>query len=208
MEPYQSEDEQVEALKKWWKKNGTSTIFGIALGLAAVGGWQAWNSHQKTQSSIAASQFQQVVSLLGGQNTEQAKAISDGLMQNHQKRAYSSMAALMMARSSFEQGNIDDALTYLRWVEAHSGQDEYRDIARLRRARLIAEQGKYDEALSLVREKPAAPFAGLYADLEGDLLLAKSDYAGAQSAYNMALTSLNQPNMKVLVQMKLDNLPQ
>ena len=33
---YDSDREQVEALRKWWKENGKSIVLGAGLGLAAV----------------------------------------------------------------------------------------------------------------------------------------------------------------------------
>jgi predicted negative regulator of RcsB-dependent stress response len=37
---YTTEDQQVEALKRWWKENAKSILLGVALGLAAVFGWR------------------------------------------------------------------------------------------------------------------------------------------------------------------------
>ena len=36
MDIYQTEDEQVEALKKWWEENGKSVIFGLCIGVVAI----------------------------------------------------------------------------------------------------------------------------------------------------------------------------
>ena len=41
-----SEDEQVEAIKQWLKKNGPGIVAGIAIGLAAIGGWRWWQNYQ------------------------------------------------------------------------------------------------------------------------------------------------------------------
>ena len=38
MSSYLSEEEQVEALKKWWKDNGTSVIAGVVLGFGIIFG--------------------------------------------------------------------------------------------------------------------------------------------------------------------------
>ena len=46
MAELRTEEEQIEAIKRWWKKNGSSLLLGIALALAIVFGWQAWQNHQ------------------------------------------------------------------------------------------------------------------------------------------------------------------
>ncbi len=49
MDPYQSEQEQLEQLKKWWKENGKILLLGLALGISAVLVWHLWvqSSEQK-----------------------------------------------------------------------------------------------------------------------------------------------------------------
>src|SRR5512135_990660 len=48
------EQEQVEALKAWWKANGTQTLIAIALAAAvglAVLGWKAWHNKQNAKAA-------------------------------------------------------------------------------------------------------------------------------------------------------------
>jgi predicted negative regulator of RcsB-dependent stress response len=42
--PYETDDEKVEAIKKWWKDNGISVATGVVIGLAVVFGWRAWGN--------------------------------------------------------------------------------------------------------------------------------------------------------------------
>ena len=53
MSTYQTEEEQVEAIKKWWKENGKSVIGGIVLGFAIIGGWKGWQGYQQNQGEAA-----------------------------------------------------------------------------------------------------------------------------------------------------------
>ena len=40
METYNTEEEQVEALRRWWDENVKSVIAGIILALGVSGGWK------------------------------------------------------------------------------------------------------------------------------------------------------------------------
>ena len=40
MEQYRTEEEQVEALKKWWEENGRSTVVAVIVALGLGFGWQ------------------------------------------------------------------------------------------------------------------------------------------------------------------------
>jgi predicted negative regulator of RcsB-dependent stress response len=53
MDIHASEKEQVEALKKWWKENGSSLITGLLLGAAILLGGKAWFSYRETQALSA-----------------------------------------------------------------------------------------------------------------------------------------------------------
>lgn len=41
-----TEEEQVEALKKWWKENGTAVIVGVVIGISAVVGFWKWREYR------------------------------------------------------------------------------------------------------------------------------------------------------------------
>ena len=43
---YRTEEEQVEALKAWWRENGKSTVVAIAMAVMGVFGWQGWQKQQ------------------------------------------------------------------------------------------------------------------------------------------------------------------
>ena len=43
MAEYETEEQQVEALKDWWKQNGLAVIGGAVLGVSALIGWRGWN---------------------------------------------------------------------------------------------------------------------------------------------------------------------
>ena len=50
MDAYRTDDEQVEALKRWWKENGTSTLLMVAVAVGGYFGWQAWDTRQVQQA--------------------------------------------------------------------------------------------------------------------------------------------------------------
>ena len=52
IDPRYSEDEHAERLKEWWKKNGTSIIFGVVIGVGAIAGVNYWRDYTQTQSEL------------------------------------------------------------------------------------------------------------------------------------------------------------
>ena len=49
-EEYQTEEEQIEALKRWWKENGKSIIAGLVLGIGSIGGYRYWQARLQSLS--------------------------------------------------------------------------------------------------------------------------------------------------------------
>ena len=50
---YETEEQQVEALKEWWAENGRAIIAGVVLGGVVIGGWGWWQSHRENQAVAA-----------------------------------------------------------------------------------------------------------------------------------------------------------
>lgn len=46
MEIYENENDQVEAVKRFFAENGKALAVGVILGVGALIGWRYWNSHQ------------------------------------------------------------------------------------------------------------------------------------------------------------------
>jgi predicted negative regulator of RcsB-dependent stress response len=58
VEQYRTEEEQVEALRRWWNENGKSTVAVIVIALAAGLGWQAWQRESGNQREQASDLYQ------------------------------------------------------------------------------------------------------------------------------------------------------
>ncbi len=204
MSVHLSEEEQVEALKKWWKENGRSIIAGAVLGLGGIFGWQAWGQHRNELAEQASGRYEQMQFAARLGNRESVMKQAEILMSEHQDSSYAVFAALLAARVSQEGGDLDTARTRLEWVIANSDESSFQQIARLRLARLLLGQNDLDGAGAVITQAPADNFAGEFAELRGDIARAREDYAGARQAYQEALEK--GVGDAALVTMKLDDL--
>ena len=204
MTAHLTEEEQVEALKTWWKENGKATVVGVVLGLGGVLGWQAWTQHKATTSEQASAQFQQLVMASNTGASESAAKQAELLIAKFEGSSYAVFAALNLARVQLEQGDSAAARGQLAWALANSSDQSLQQIARLRLARVMLSEGALEGAARLAAEAPADNFAGEFAQLRGDIALAKNDKESARSSYQEALA--NNVSNTDLVQMKLDDL--
>lgn len=201
MSTYQTDEEQVEAIKKWWKENGKSVIGGVALGFAVIGGWQGWQTWQRNQGEAASILYDTM------RQAEQAsdldRATSDGkrLVGEYGNSAYASFAALQMAKLAYERGEKAAARGHLQWVVDAAPDRALRELARLRLGYLLLDMQDLDALQALLKEAPADAFAAEFAALRGDLAVAQGNAEAARSAYSDALA--RGVADKAMVEMKL-----
>jgi predicted negative regulator of RcsB-dependent stress response len=201
------EQEKVEALKDWWKRNGNSVVWGLALAAAAAAGIQGWRYYQKTQLQQAAVIYEAVQESLQAKDTKKVREAAGQVMEKYPSTPYAARAALLAASANYQAGDAKSAKAQLQWTIDHAKEDAVRDEARLNLAGILLDEKNYAEALKLL-ETPISPaFAGLYADLRGDVLQGQGKVADARAAYKAALEKLDQKSgYRQLVQMKLDAL--
>ena len=215
MEAYRTEDEQVEALKQWWKKNGTLTLLGAVLVFAAYFGWQAWQNRQLQQAEAASTRYQQLLLLnlqLQQEPTDSRYATASHLvaelMDTYSTTVYAQYAALIQARLLVQQNDLDGAEADLRWVLDAAPDDPTRQLTSLRLARILFSQGDVEAALAVIDGVDPGKFAAAYHELRGDIAQRARDPEAARKNYLQALSS-SAGNMPAnpLVQMKLQSLP-
>ncbi len=201
---YDSEEEQVEALKKWWNENGKSILGGIVLGLAAVFGWQAWTQHQDKTAAEASLRYEKMGQAVQQGNSESALKQGEKIIADWPDSSYAIFAALDLAKIKLEQGDADAAKTQYQWVLAQTANPSLKQLARLRLARVLLAKDDIDGADAVIAKADKDNFAGEFAVIRGDIARARKDYAAARGAYTDALTG--EVGNRQLIQMKLDNL--
>ena len=187
MSTYQTEEEQVEAIKKWWKENGKSVIGGVVLGFAIIGGWQGWQGYQRNQGEAASAHFDAMRQAL--RSGREDKAIEDGkrLIGEFGGSAYASFAALELARLAYQRSEKAVARDHLQWVSDSAPDPSIRELGRLRLGRLLLDMKELDALQSLLGQQAPAAFAGEFAVLRGDYERARGNDDAAREAYQDAL---------------------
>lgn len=211
MAELRTDEEQVEAIKQWWKNNGSSLLIGIGAALAIVFGWQAWQNQQAQQRTEAASQFVTLMNAFGTEDETSADTVAfvaKTLRDEHADSAYAVYANLMLARVQLMQNSdADGAVESLQW--ALNKAAETQPLALVVRSRLAQAQmalDDYDAALATIDgAKDSDAFGAMFAELRGDILLAKGDQEGAREAY-LAAREQGEENRSGVLQLKLADL--
>jgi predicted negative regulator of RcsB-dependent stress response len=197
VEQYRTEDEQVEALRRWWNENGRSTLAAVVIVLVASFGWRAWQANEVRQQAQASDMYQ---ALLKVDLAEQLKSDFNGTI-------YAQFAALHLAALAVEDGRLQDAEEQLRWVlgRAETGSDTAR-VAQLRLARVLASSGDIDQALAILAQAGPGSYGASYAAAQGDILLGAGRNDEARDAYSQALGLAGEGVNLPILQQKLQSL--
>jgi len=192
VESYRSEEEQVEALRRWWDENGRSTLVGIGLALVAAFGWQGWQQHNQEQREVASDLYQQLLESAGEGELAPAREgvverLAVQLKEDYSGTSYAQFASFQLARLAVAAGDMAAAESELRWVlaAADSGSDTAL-VARQRLARVLASGGDTEAALKLLQVSGSNPYMASYALARGDILLAAGRRNEAVDAYQLA----------------------
>jgi predicted negative regulator of RcsB-dependent stress response len=201
---YDSDDEQVEALKKWWNENGRSIVVGMVLGLGAVFGWQAWTQHQEQVASQASLRYEKMAIAIQTGSVESAVKQGEKIVSEWPDSSYAALASLDMAKIKLSQGDSDAVKQHYEWVLDNAKDPSLKQLARLRMARILLSANNIEGAEALAAKADKDSYAGEFAALRGDIAKARKEFAAARTAYTEALNS-NAGNSRI-IQMKLDDL--
>ncbi len=204
MTTYLNEEEQLEALKKWWADNGKSIVIGVVLGFAAIFGWQGWQAYRVAQGEAASNLYISMQNQVRAGKAESALELGKRLLGEHTGSVYASFAALKLAQLMYERGGKANASENLQWVVSHAPDAVIADLARFRLARVRLEQKQYEQAVSQLDAVDAAFMPAGVAELRGDIARARGDLAAARAAYRQALAAKG--DASALVRMKLNEI--
>lgn len=208
---YETDEEKVEAIKKWWKDNGPSVVAGVVLGLVAIYGWRYWVDYRNSVAGEASAAFEQLITLASanGDATTRSKAVAEqakSLQDDYGSTPYPALGALVAARTLYEAGKIAEAKAELQSVIAAAPDPAFARIAALRLARLQVAEGDLDGATrTLAAHDGGTAFAGEFAAVRGDIALARGDTAAARKAYEEAIA--RGASLSQIIRLALDNLP-
>ena len=207
---YQTEEEQIEQLKDVWQRHGAPVLTGVALALAGVFGWHAWNNHQENTAIQVSALYQNMLESVLQDDSEASRArgaeLAEKVRSDYAGTQYAYFAALMQARLSVESGDFAAAEQLLRDVVDEADDVALQEIARQRLARVLAQLDRSEEALALFSVPVSGTLLAGREEVRGDLLLSLGRVADARQAYQAALQAGADQNARPQLQLKLDDL--
>ncbi|EIC5075550.1 TPA: YfgM family protein [Vibrio parahaemolyticus] len=202
MELYDTEEQQVEAIKDWWKENGKAVIIGAVVGLGGLFGWRYYQDTVIQASETASQSYTTAMNTLQEKGVD-AQSDVQAFIESNEVKEYSVLAALQLAKAQVEAKDFAAALEQLKWAQSNTKDAALYPLISYRIARIETEMGNFDAANTELGKVTDTAWAGRIAELRGDIALRQGDKDAAYAAYTEAQQAAD---ASPTLQMKLDDL--
>ena len=213
MNEVRTDEEQVEALKNWWKENGKSLVIMIVVALAAVYGFKAWQQQGIQSNENASALYQQLVDVVvpsadadKKENYATSKHLAKTLRADFSDSQYAKLGALLMAKVAVNEGDLTRAEQELDWLLSVAKKPLLVSIASIRKSQILAQQEKYQMALDILSKVSLVSLKGQSSELQGDIYLSQGEKDKARAAYEKAVSLQSVGISNPVLTMKLNDL--
>jgi len=207
VDEFSTEDEQVEAIKKWWKENGTSLIIGVVLGLSGLFGWRYWTDYTENQMAAASNAYVRLSVMIEQKNVDGATAQNQAIRSEYPQSSYATLASLVLAKYAVEENKLEKASELLSWAKDNTTITGIKHISRLRLAQVMLQQDNAQGVIDLLNVPDMDAFQARYEELRGDAYVKLGDRKKAYQAYQVSQLMLSPGSRaRVLLEMKANDL--
>ncbi len=206
MEVYQTEEQQVEAIKGYWKENGNTIIAGIVLGFAGFIGFNLYQENQLEQELALSDSYQALIEN-SAKDSEAFAVDGEKFISENGNTSYAALTALALAKDAASHKDWSQAQKQLTVAIQAAPSDGIKAIASLRLARVQAQLEQYSEALATLAKPLPESFTAAIEEIKGDIYLQQGKQDLARTAYQAAIAADGLATSPSL-QIKLDDLAQ
>ena len=208
-----SDSEQLDTLKSFTQKYGSSIITGILIALIAFFGWQYWQKKQLVTAQTETAKVQQLMDDAQGLEGNPSafatlSTAADKIMKEAPDTVQAIQSQMVMAKVAYDNGKYADAERALQRVENTKIDDVgLLQIVKLRLADAQLAQNKYDAALKTLAAVTEPAFKATAEEARGDVYVAKKEIENAKKAYQSAWADLvERQQERPILQIKLESV--
>jgi len=202
----ETDEEQVEKLKTWWKENGRSVVAGVVIGVGGLFGYRFWIDYQNQIAEQASAHFGDMIEALEAGKVDTAGEQANAILTDYSDSEYAVMARFALARGHVGKGEFDKAEEQLQQVVGTVGNSALGYLARKRLASVQMQLAQPEMALSTLSTDFPAEFGAAIEELKGDIYASQGKTSEAAEAYRKAMRGIPGPANSQFLQQKLDDL--
>lgn len=207
MSVYMTEEEQLESIKKWWKRYGNLVTIAISIVFLSVAGFRTMHWHQEKITQQASIAYENMMIAFSNHNIKSVRSYANDLIENYDKSVYADAAHLTLAKLYVSKDKLDRAKAELELVANKSSMPSLKQVAKIRIARLYAGDKDYSNALTELSVIDDNSYLPVINELKGDIYGATGKYQDAIKAYKLAIAEVKNNGMgNLFLEMKTNEL--
>lgn len=198
------EHEQGERVRSWLRENGSAIVGGVALGIAAIAGWQWWGQSQVGHRADAAAQYLALTDAAERSERDTVESMAGSLAKQFADTPYAMLAQLDLAELQVQAGETDAALQTLQDAARSSAEPAFKALIATRVARVQLAAGRAEAALTALDDAKGDAITGIREELRGDALHRLGRREEAITAWQKAYAAYDEGlPVRRLVELKL-----
>lgn len=173
---YTTEEQQVDAIKSWFKENGLTAMITVVVALIALSGWRYYQKSVKLAKQADSQAY-----MLAVEQSEQDLSVLDKFIAEHPESQYATLTELKLAKSYIDANKIDKAIKTFEQIKTKDAM--LQALVNVRLSRLYAASGDFKAAYAALDKVTDKSWQAKVAELRGDYLLEQGDSEQAQKEY-------------------------
>ncbi|MBA2648483.1 MAG: tetratricopeptide repeat protein [Legionella sp.] len=207
MSVYMTEEEQLEAIKKWWQRYGNIVTVCISIVLLGVAAYRYYNWHHDKLRQQASTTYERMMNEFSNSNIKLVRSYADDLIKNYDHTVYADAAHMTLAKIFITKDKLENARDELEAVASKSSMSSLKQIAKIRIARILANNESYKDALKELSQIDDETFLPVINELKGDIYGAQGQYKEAIGAYRLAMNEVKIKGMgNLFLEMKTNEV--
>lgn len=205
IEGYETEEQQVDAIKSWWKENGNTLVIAAVIGFAGLWGWRYYNASLITAQEDASQAYSDLIIKFEAQGVDAVRDDMQQFVKDNESNNYGVLASLLLAKEAVKQNDLALASNVLTELQTKNSYAPLNPVINLRLARVQLQQGEFDAALKTAELVTDNAFLAKASEVKGLVYLKQGDNKKAYAAFKLAVDKAA-GRVDPILQMQLDDL--
>ena len=205
IEGYETEEQQVDAIKQWWKDNGNTLVIGAVVGFAGLWGWRFYNDSIVEGQEQASQAYNNMLVKFEAQGEDADLASVQSFITANSDSNYAVLASLLLAKQAVQKQDFELAKSQLQQLQAKNEYAPLTPLINLRLARVEVELGQLTEALTTLALITETGFTAKAEQVKGTVYLKQGDTTSARAAFERAIEASN-GRIDPMLQLQFDDI--